>query len=181
MAVDEKNNKRTCIWTPICQRIPWTVWSCFIIIIFFFFSSHPLKGGTGCHGHHLHKDNKGTYTALIPSLCTFPLLKTVRNFHLGPESADNARFLSADGLFERFWRPCMRPILLTVVVSRSAWERHHASFTVNRWGKFQRHWWLMEISLEFSHGGLYVQSPNLITMWRFRTDSLNSVLLCKKD
>ncbi len=73
-----------------------------LLLLFFCFSSHPLKGGTGCHGHHLHKDNKGTNTALMPSLCTFPLLKTVRNFHLGPESADNARFLSADGLFERF-------------------------------------------------------------------------------
>lgn len=88
----------------------------------------------GCHGHHLHKVDKGTSTALIPSLCTFPLLKTVRNFHLGSESADrtqDARFLSADGRFEGFWRPCMKLIFLTVVVSQSARERHQASFTVN--------------------------------------------------
>lgn len=77
-----------------------------VIVLLFFcciFIFPPIlsKGGRGVMAI-IFIDNKGTSTALIPSLCTFPLLKTVRNIHLGSESADNGRFLSADERFERF-------------------------------------------------------------------------------
>lgn len=113
---------RTYVWPQICQIIPWTVWTCLVFVFLY-----PRIWGV--MAIVFIKMTKGLALPWYPPYALFICSKLWGTFSWAWRAHD-VLCLSADGRFGGFWRPSMRLVLLTVVVSQAFWERHHTSFTV---------------------------------------------------